>query len=120
MSVPTPITPSEAHSRKSQGWKHIDVRTPEEYSNLRAPTSLNVPFMFKRDEGMTLNENFVADIAAVAKKEDRLVVSCASGKRSARAATLLVEQGYTVADVGGGMAAWSETAGLPTEGAGSS
>ena len=116
----SPITPAEAQARKSDGWVHLDVRTPEEFSNLRAPSSVNVPFMFRGDSGMTLNENFVSDVASAVKKEDRLVVSCASGKRSARASTVLVEEGYTVADVGGGMAAWTETAGLPTEGAAAS
>lgn len=110
------VPPTEAHSRKSSGWRHLDVRTPEEFARLRAPNSVNVAFMNKTVSGMVANPSFLADVAGSFPKDTQLLVSCASGKRSAMATAALTADGYTtVADVEGGMAAWAETPGLPTE-----
>lgn len=110
------IPASEAHSRKSAGWRHLDVRTAEEFARLRAPNSVNVAFMNKTDGGMVANPSFLSEVAATFPKDTQLLVSCASGKRSAMATAALTADGYsTVADVEGGMAAWAETPGLPTE-----
>lgn len=113
----TLVPASEAQERKSStgGWKHLDVRTVEEYSSLRAPDSTNIPYMNKGPTGMVVNPSFLSDVSAVFGKDTKLLVSCASGKRSARAAAELAADGYEVADVEGGMAAWAETSGLPTE-----
>ena len=49
------------------------------------------------------------------KKDKRIILHCASGGRSALAASTLREMGYeNVAHMDGGMKAWKE-AGLPTE-----
>ena len=42
-----------------------------------------------------------------------VAVYCRSGKRSARAALMIAEQGYNVYDLGGGIMAWRQ-AGKPT------
>lgn len=111
------ISPKEAHARKAEtpAWVHLDVRTGEEFARLRAPNSLNIPFMNAGAVGMTPNANFVADVAEKVAKEDKLLISCASGKRSAMASTILVKEGYTVADVDGGMKGWADSPDLPTE-----
>lgn len=111
------ISPKEAHARKSgtPAWIHVDVRTVEEFARIRAPDSLNIPFMNAGPAGMAPNPSFLSDVTGKLQKDKKLLVSCASGKRSAMAAGVLTKEGYTVADVEGGMMGWSDTEGLPTE-----
>jgi glyoxylase-like metal-dependent hydrolase (beta-lactamase superfamily II) len=73
----------------------LDVRNPDEHDAWRIPTSVNIP------------------VAELAGRLDELptgtevVVHCAAGARSAKAAALLVEAGYDVAELAGGMGSWA-------------
>lgn len=74
----------------------LDVRDPDEHAAWRIPTSVNVP---------------VAELAqrlAELPRGTELVVHCAAGARSAQAAALLVDAGFDVAELTGGMGAWAE------------
>ena len=68
----------------------VDVRTPAEYSSGYIPTAVNIP---------------VSEIASnlpKAPKDSLVIVYCASGGRSARAAAALQAAGFTrVVDFGG-------------------
>lgn len=53
---------------------------------------------------------------AVGSKDTKLLVSCASGKRSAMACAALEKEGYeTLKDVDGGYSAWARDETLPVE-----
>ncbi|HEX2850638.1 MAG TPA: rhodanese-like domain-containing protein [Acidimicrobiales bacterium] len=72
----------------------LDVRSPEEFEEWRIPGAVNIP---------------VTELAARAGEvpRDREVVTlCASGNRSSAAADFLSHNGWKVANLRGGMAAW--------------
>lgn len=70
----------------------IDVRTEEEYRLIRIPGSLLIP-------DYEIREKFEK---AVPDKNTPIILYCTDGTRSANAAKILVEMGYTkVFDLGG-------------------
>jgi glyoxylase-like metal-dependent hydrolase (beta-lactamase superfamily II)/rhodanese-related sulfurtransferase len=72
----------------------LDVREPSEFAEWSIPTATNVP---------------LADLPARLRDLPRdrvVVVTCATGSRSARAAEVLAAAGLRVANLRGGMAAW--------------
>jgi rhodanese-related sulfurtransferase len=82
----------------------IDVREPDEYAQGHAPNSRNVPL--SRIEGAK---------ELPSNKALPLVLLCATGARSGRAAALLRKAGHDKAvSLAGGMNAWRE-AGFPVE-----
>ena len=74
----------------------LDVRTREEHAAWKIPTACNIPV----DE--------LPGRLAELPRGTEIVVHCAAGGRSARAAALLVDAGLPVADLAGGMGAWAE------------
>ena len=79
----------------------IDVRTPPEYEQRRIDGAINVPLNRLRDR-----------LGALAAGREA-VVYCASGYRSAIAASLMLRAKFpAVVDVVGGLGAW-DAAGLP-------
>ena len=79
----------------NSGVQVIDVREDEELDEGRVPESVHIP---------------VRDISARMKELDpqqSYVTVCRSGKRSARAAETLQEQGLTVRSIAGGMNEWT-------------
>lgn len=102
-------TVTHAHEHWQQGatspipFVFIDVRTPEEYAagHIRGAKLIPLPEMPHR--------------LAEVPKDRQVYVYCHSGKRSARAATLLAGQGFTnIENIVGGITAWQE-AGYPVE-----
>jgi rhodanese-related sulfurtransferase len=82
----------------------LDVRTPAEYVYVgHAPMARNIPLKFMankwnvraRKPVMTPNANFVAEVRKFYKPDDLIVTMCASGGRSAEAARILKEAGFT-------------------------
>lgn len=89
----------------------VDIRTPSELNYLGAATVMDahVPLVFMDTTGWDEkkhrylrrnNDNFVADIDVQLKKKgltknDTVILMCRSGKRSAKAANLLADAGYT-------------------------
>jgi rhodanese-related sulfurtransferase len=89
----------------------VDTRTPSELNYLGAASVMDahVPLVFmdtsdwndKKHRYLRKdNKNFVADIDKVLakkglKKDDTVILMCRSGKRSAKAANMLAEKGYT-------------------------
>jgi rhodanese-related sulfurtransferase len=94
----------------------IDVRDPERYQAGHLPGAVNVP---SGESARDAHEAAYAEAieAAGAKPDDRVILVCGEGNRSARTADALRnEHGYTnVASVIGGSKLWSEL-GYPIEG----
>lgn len=97
------IAPREAYEELQRGEaKLIDTREPHEHAETRI------------EGGTLIPPAFVAErIAGSAAKDDRVILQCRSGARSAAAAEVLAELGYTnLANMTGGILAW-EAEGLP-------
>jgi rhodanese-related sulfurtransferase len=104
MSIKT-ITPAELSQlhQTSGAVTVIDVREPDEFSEVSAPIAKNYP----------LSRFDPADFASKHDKLGKFFMLCRSGQRSLRAAQMLEAQGFgSVFNVTGGMIAW-ESAGLP-------
>ena len=87
------ISGVDARAAVAEGATLLDVRTPGEYEGGHIDQAVNIPVA---DLGRRVDE---------VSKDKPVVVYCASGGRSARAAGLLREAGYTVHDLGP-MSAW--------------
>lgn len=99
------ISAQEALSQQQAGYDPVflDVRTPEEFASGRVPGAVNIPI-----------QQLPSRLAELGK-DDRLVVYCERGTRSAVAVDTLVQAGYTnVSHLTGDMAGW-RAAGLPIE-----
>lgn len=83
----------------------LDVRTPEEFTEVKIAGSENIDFY----------ETAFADNIANLDRDVSYVVYCRSGNRSGQTLELMRQLGFTdVTDVSGGIVAWHE-AGLPVE-----
>jgi len=81
----------------------IDVRSPGEWASGHAPRALHIPLGEITNRVREIPEN------------KPVVVLCASGNRSAMAATALAKKGFSpVFNFSGGMGAW-RSAGLPVK-----
>lgn len=87
------ISPGEAHALVEAGALLLDVRTEAEHASGTIAGAKNVPL---QRLGASLGE---------LPKEREIIVFCASGMRSARAATILRGAGFSVFDLGP-KAAW--------------
>lgn len=99
------ISPQQARVRQAQGARLVDVREPDEHALGTPAQALRVP--------RALLEADPADTAPDPQAE--LLLICAGGARSLRAAQALQAQGYrNVVSVAGGYQAWL-AAGLPVD-----
>lgn len=97
------IAVAQGRQMASQGALLIDVREPDEYAQGHAPGSVLIPL------GQLPGR--LAELRASQDKPVALI--CRSGRRSARAAEILHQAGFSkVYNIEGGMNAWS-AAGLP-------
>ena len=77
----------------------VDVREPEEFDDGHLVGAVLID----------VNESdFVGKALAVLDKQRPVAVYCRSGRRSARAASLLANQGYNVTNLDGGVLAWQD------------
>jgi rhodanese-related sulfurtransferase len=89
------ISPREAQARLDQGYAYLDVRAVAEFDTGHPPGAYNVPLFTPRAGGGTEeNADFLRVVRAAFAKEARIVVGCATGVRSLRAAELLSSDGY--------------------------
>ena len=96
------ITPEEAQTRLQHGAVLVDVRERDEYEAARVAASTLIPL-----------SEFAARVTELPMDKE-VVLICAGGVRSARAAEYAASQGYTVTNLEGGINAWA-AAGLPVE-----
>lgn len=89
------VSPREAQTLVEQhGYVYLDVRTVPEFDAGHAPHAYNVPLSFPSAQGLLHNERFVSQVGAALGERAKLVVVCASGVRSLRAAELLRNAGF--------------------------
>lgn len=94
-SVPAEISISEAAALRNEVAFILDVRQPEEWEQVHIPGAVLIP----------LGElpNRIQEVP----QDQRVVVVCRSGNRSAQAADLLRSKGYDlVSSMAGGMNQW--------------
>ena len=101
------ITPKEAFDRleTQEGWIYLDVRSTIEFEKGHVPNSVNIPLLDYSDSagGLQPNPRFLEVVSARFDNDKPLIVGCAAGGRSMKAATLLNENGYeNVVDMLGG------------------
>ena len=110
---------SRNNARSTQALTAYSTVSVDEFLALIADANVQLLDVRTRDEfdeghiaGAMLadvNEsNFVEQAMAVLDKQRPVAVYCRSGRRSARAASQLTEQGYTVTNLGGGVMAWQD------------
>ncbi|KAL6135061.1 hypothetical protein ACLB2K_067289 [Fragaria x ananassa] len=82
-------------------------RTSEEFKTSHIENAINVPYMFKTQEGKVKNPQFLTRISSILKKQDHLVVGCNSGGRSLKACVDLLNEGFEhVTNMEGGYSSW--------------
>jgi rhodanese-related sulfurtransferase len=90
------VSAREAHALlRAQGYAYLDVRSVPEFDAGHPEGAYNVPIAEPAPEGMRDNPRFLAEVEVLFAKSAPLVVGCASGVRSLRAAELLRAQGFT-------------------------
>ncbi len=85
----------------------LDVRTKEEWDQIGSPDGdkigLKTYFLSSQFVGGIINENFLEEFKNFNINQDsQVLVMCASGNRSQRAAELLTKEGYNCANVSDG------------------
>jgi phage shock protein E len=85
----------EAHRLVAGGALLLDVRSPQEYDTSHVEGAVNIPV-----------QDLEARMGEVGPKGRPVVVYCASGRRSGRAAQLLERAGYTSVHDLGPMSRW--------------
>jgi molybdopterin/thiamine biosynthesis adenylyltransferase/rhodanese-related sulfurtransferase len=93
------IDPSEVHGLLDEGVALLDVRETEEWDAGHLPGATHIPrgYLESRVDG------------AIPDRDQRVVVYCASGTRSALAAKTLADLGYgDVASMTGGITLWKD------------
>ncbi|MFA7299117.1 MAG: rhodanese-like domain-containing protein [Sideroxydans sp.] len=99
------VNVKQVAAMQAQGALLLDVRQPDEYTEVRAPNSMLLP--------LDLLQSRVGEIAQY--KDKMVAVICRSGRRSTRAVQQLQAAGFSLAvNVEGGMNSW-EAAGLLVE-----
>ncbi len=93
--MPDTVSVSQAAELRSQGALILDVRQPEEWNQFHIPGATLIPL---GDLSNRLSE---------VPKDQKVVVYCRTGVRSAQGRDILREAGYTqVTSLAGGITAW--------------
>ncbi|HUG55016.1 MAG TPA: rhodanese-like domain-containing protein [Vicinamibacteria bacterium] len=90
------VSPEEARDLMGgQGYVYIDVRSVPEFEAGHPEGAYNIPLMNMGLAGMTPNPDFLAVVEKSFPRDARLVVGCKAGGRSAKAAAILEQAGFT-------------------------
>ena len=103
------IMPWDLSKRLAAGYTPVllDVREPAEFALLRIPDSINVPRGVLEQSCEWDYDETVPLLAA--GREQEIVVICRSGKRSALAADVMLQMGYTnVVSLKTGVRGWND------------
>ncbi|XLS30163.1 rhodanese-like domain-containing protein [Flavobacteriaceae bacterium M23B6Z8] len=93
------LSPAMYADRLSDKTILIDVRTPEEFAEEHLANAINIDFFAA---------SFDEEIASF-KNEGKVYIYCRSGKRSAKAASRMLEMGFShIVNLEGGLLAWKE------------
>jgi rhodanese-related sulfurtransferase len=96
------ISVEEAIRLAASGALLIDVREQDEWDAGHAPTARLLPM------------SLLADRLEELPADERVLVICHSGGRSARVTDFLAQRGYDAINVAGGMTAWAAAGGPVT------
>ena len=96
--------------------RYIDCRSESELGGGVVPKSVNIPFPHNGNAEVVQPAEFLLDVECEGFKHDQTVfVGCRTGARSALAAEVLINAGFTdVRNVDGGIVAWVAS-GLPIQ-----
>ena len=113
MSSMKTASPEEVQALVAEGYVYVDVRTEAEFSAGHPAGALNVPFSSK---GVP-NPDFVPVLERALGKDAKIILGCASGPRSLKAAKALVQAGFTnLVDMPCGFTGGRDEFGRPTPG----
>jgi rhodanese-related sulfurtransferase len=99
----TEVTPQDVRDMQARGEEFVllDVREPNEWNLGHLPNAIHIP------RGI-----LESGVEARVPRDQRVVIYCASGNRSALAAETLQQMGYTSASsMSGGFRGWAESGG---------
>ncbi len=99
------VTVREAREKQGEGYTYIDVRSIPEFEQGHPAGSVNVPLLHRNERTwqMMPNPEFIDVIRANFACDAKLLIGCQIGGRSANAAQLLAQAGFTdVFNVAGG------------------
>ncbi|HYC01207.1 MAG TPA: rhodanese-like domain-containing protein [Candidatus Limnocylindrales bacterium] len=110
------VEPDEAARLMNDGWTYLDVRSVPEFEQGHPAGAFNIPLLdMVPGQGLRPNPAFVVEVRNTFPPDARLVVGCKSGGRSAKAAQMLAESGYTnVVDMRGGFGGETDAGGQVT------
>ncbi|MCB0215597.1 MAG: rhodanese-like domain-containing protein [Chloroflexi bacterium] len=75
-------------------WALVDVRSVEEFDSGHPAGAWNVPLGVKTWHGLVANPRFLEAMQALFARDDRLLLSCATGQRSRQACLVLGDAGF--------------------------
>jgi rhodanese-related sulfurtransferase len=110
------VSAQDAAKLLAEGYKYLDVRSIPEFQQGHPPGAYNVPIAHMQPGGRVApNADFATVVTRRFDKGDKIVVGCAAGNRSQRAAEMLAAAGWSnLVENGPGMNGW-KSAGLPIE-----
>jgi rhodanese-related sulfurtransferase len=88
------VSVSEGEALLARGYRYLDVRTPAEFAGGHPVGALNVPYYLSGPNGPVLNDEFLTVVRATLPPDSKVLVACATGKRSVPAARALLDAGY--------------------------
>tara|TARA_B110000438_G_C15687751_1_gene595370 strand:+ start:45 stop:422 length:378 start_codon:yes stop_codon:yes gene_type:complete len=95
-NIPT-ITSDEAREYlNDSNYQFIDVRTDSEYTSGHIPKSIHIP--------LHEIQNRLSEIDSL--KNKNIIAYCRSGARSSKATKILIEAGFKVLNLSGGVLSW--------------
>lgn len=92
--MPKRISPKEAHELMQQGYVYVDVRSEQEFADAHPAGAVNIPVMHRGPTGMTPNPLFLVAFLGAFPKGSKVILGCAGGNRSMKAAEILEAEGY--------------------------
>jgi rhodanese-related sulfurtransferase len=108
------VSVREAHQKQQEGYTYVDVRSIPEFESGHPAGSVNVPLLHRNEQSgqMMPNPEFIDVMRANFACDAKLLIGCQVGGRSARAAQLLAQAGFT--DVSNVIGGWGgANAGMP-------
>lgn len=84
----------EAQALLDEGFTYVDVRTEAEFAAGHPTGARHVPYLVPTSAGLAPNPGFDDAVRAALPEGGRLIVGCASGRRSVPAAERLAALGY--------------------------
>ena len=97
------VTPRDVQAMQQRGENvvYLDVREPQEWNLGHLPRAIHIP-----------RGQLESSIEARVPRDQKVVIYCASGNRSAFAADTMQQMGYeNVASMSGGFRGWAESGG---------